>query len=343
MTVAILALLTAPACAVTFDWATIGDPGNVDDVHGDGYGGVNYTYRISKYEVTNAQYTEFLNAVAAADPNGLYNTSMGASAVGTGLTSGITRSGTPGAYAYSVMPDALGEGPGGADGEDYSRANKPVTYVSFFDAMRFVNWLANGQPTGAQGLGTTEDGVYRISNGLIEARDPKAKFFLPSEDEWYKAAFYDPHGNGGSGVYYDYPTSTDAIPNSNPPSADTGNSANFYYATGNSYYPLTDVGAYKLSASPYGTFDQGGNVWEWNEAVIDSSSRGIRGNSYNGFSNGLRAAARPSQPPWGESGLVGFRVASVPEPSAALLVTAAAIILLMQWRRVCVGRLRSCA
>jgi formylglycine-generating enzyme required for sulfatase activity len=69
------ALVTTPALAVTIDWVTVGLPGNMADEQ-TGFGAVDYTYRISKYEVTNAQYVEFLNAVAASDPNGLYNSEM---------------------------------------------------------------------------------------------------------------------------------------------------------------------------------------------------------------------------------------------------------------------------
>ena len=84
----------------------------------------------------------------------------------------ITRSGSDGSYSYAVNS---GFGP------------NPVNHVSFFDAMRFVNWLQNGQ-----GSGGTETGVYTISDGISETRNPSASFWLPSENEWYKAAYYDP-------------------------------------------------------------------------------------------------------------------------------------------------------
>jgi formylglycine-generating enzyme required for sulfatase activity len=231
-----------------------------------GYGSVPYSFQISKFEVTNAQYVEFLNAVAATDTFGLYNPSMESNTRG-----GIVRAGSPGSFTYAVKTDAIGQGPGGADGDDYTYANKPLGHVSFLDAMRFVNWLENGQPSGAQGASTTEAGVYAINDGLTEARDLSATFFIPSENEWYKAAYYEPDGG-----YYDYPTATDSPPNNNLPSGDTGNSANFFdgdYATGDGSYPMTDVGAYIMTAGPNGTFDQGGNVWEWNESVISSSDQ----------------------------------------------------------------------
>ncbi len=263
LTLSLFCMTTTHAAPVTFDWATVGNPGNAGELSGSGAGGlgpdaivgaVANTYRISKTEVTNAQYTEFLNAVADADPNGLYNTSMG-----LGSEGGITRSGSSGSYTYAVKADSISNGPGGADGDDYTYGNKPVLWVSFFDAMRFTNWLENGQPTGAQGAGTTEAGVYSIGSGLDEVRNPSATYFIPSEDEWYKAAYYDPNKSGGAG-YYDYPTSTDILANLNNslPSLDTGNSANFFdggvFTTGDSSFPLTDVGAYTASGSPYGTF-----------------------------------------------------------------------------------------
>lgn len=322
-------LATALTCftahAVSFDWATVGDVGNADDTHGNGFGGVDYVYQISKHEVTNAQYTEFLNAVAAADPNGLYSTDMATKTWG-----GITRSGTSGNYTYTVKGNALGQGPGGADGNDYSYANKPVVYVSFFDAMRFVNWLENGQPTGPQGPGTTEDGAYTITDGVSEVRNPNATYVLPSEDEWYKAAYYEPT----SSVYYDYATSTSSIPDNNLPSADTGNSVNYQvnglWTTGNGSYPLTDVGAYSSTPSPYGTFDQNGNVWEWTEAVIGASNRGLRGASWLNPAITLRPDYLAYDITTGERFNIGIRVAVIPEPYTVLMGLMAAGGLLLQ-------------
>ena len=100
-----------------------------------------YAYQIGKYEVTAGQYTEFLNAVADSDTYGLYSTLMG-DILNYGAN--IQRTGSSPNYSYSVAADW---------------ANRPVNYVSFWDAARFANWLHNGQPTGPQGPGTTEDGA----------------------------------------------------------------------------------------------------------------------------------------------------------------------------------------
>ena len=160
----------APAAsAVSIDWITVGDPGNACDVQSQGcFGAVADTYRISKTEATNSQYAEFLNAVAAADPNALYSTNMGSSPFG-----GITQSGASGSFSYSV---------------NSGFADKPVNFVSFYDSLRFANWLHNGQPTGAQGSTTTEGGAYTITAAGIAAnsiaRNAGATIFLTSEDEW---------------------------------------------------------------------------------------------------------------------------------------------------------------
>jgi formylglycine-generating enzyme required for sulfatase activity len=136
---------------------------------------VGYEYGIGKYEVTAGQYTEFLNAVATEDTYGLYNMLMDYDANPGAFGPNIKRMGASGGYSYSVAADW---------------AKRPVNHVSFWDSARFANWLHNGQPTGPQGSGTTEDGAYDLNGytGSDEAsitRQPGAKFFLPSEDEWY--------------------------------------------------------------------------------------------------------------------------------------------------------------
>ena len=110
-------VLALPASAeVTFDWVTVGDPGNGCDTQGPYcLGAVADTYRISKYEVTNAQYAEFLNAVAETDTYELYHTDMGDPSAHHYGHGGIARSGNPGSYTYSAIA---------------GRENMPVNYVS---------------------------------------------------------------------------------------------------------------------------------------------------------------------------------------------------------------------
>jgi formylglycine-generating enzyme required for sulfatase activity len=282
----------AAASAVTIDWVTVGDPGNAAD--DTGFGSVAQVYRIAETEVTNAQYAEFLDAVAATDTNGLYNASMSSSAHG-----GITQSGSPGSFDYGVKPGF---------------APKPVNFVSFYDSLRFANWLHNGQLAGAQDATTTEDGAYTITaQGVADntiTRNAGASIFLTSEDEWYKAAYYDAPGAS----YFDYPAGSDTQTTCASPTA-VPNHAN----CGSIELDLTDVGDYTGSASPYGTFDQGGNILEWTEAII-GSNRGLRGGGFGSPAIGLAASIRGGGSPSTEVESVGFRVPSLPEPGRDLVV-----------------------
>lgn len=323
----ILACVTTHA--VIIDMVTVGDPGNADDQdYGSGtFGGVSYTYKIGVTEVSNDQYAEFLNAVATlGDLNGLYNDNMNSDPRG-----GISRTGSGTGvdpYVYATKTDM---------------GNKPVNYVSFFDAMRFVNWLENGQ-----GAGSTESGVYTIGMGLDETRNPSASFWLPSHDEWYKAAFYHPEADGGpSDSYWLYPTRSDSTPTEATASA-TGdisnpgsNVANYNFAAdwnsqdGN----VTTVGsAGASSASYYGTYDQGGNVHEWNETLF-GSQRGNRGGTWFSPDSQLRASNFGSAQPIVEDFSIGFRVAglfselsAVPEPSTVFLLLSGGL-LCWRWAR----------
>lgn len=301
--------------AITIDAVTVGNPGNADDF--TGYGGVSYVYNIGVKEVNLFQYSTFLNAVAATDTYELYNTGME-----TDLNIvGISRSGSSGSYTYSVI------------GSGY----RPVTYVSWFDAARFANWMANGQPIGAQESSTTEDGAYSLFgatsgvNFAKNATNPNtgmaATWWIPSQNEWYKAAYFDPTPNAGAGDnYWLWPTRSDTSPG-NAIGVGT-NQANCYagdysvtqspiYSPGQNY--LTEGGVFSNSASYYGTFDQGGDVWEWNDDVI-SLSRRLRGGAWNSPENYLHSSFADYSLPTGEGFDVGFRLASVPEPSTILLV-----------------------
>jgi formylglycine-generating enzyme required for sulfatase activity len=290
---------------VTMDWVPVGNPGNAPDTAtnclGGGCGAVAYNYYISKYDVTNAQYADFLNAV---DPSGSNTLGLFSSGMSTDASNGgITNTGSAGSV-YQVKPGF---------------ANDPVTYVSFYDALRFANWLNNGQ-----GIGSTETGAYMLlggtaipSNGTTVVRNPGGNIFLPSENEWYKAAFYNP----ATSSYFAYPGGSNTPPVCAAPGA-TPNTAN----CGNVVGHPTPVGAYTSSASTYGTFDQGGNVFQWDEQIVDGGpglglERNIRGGFWEGPvpSKFILYADVPTD----ESPSIGFRVASlVPEPGTGLLVMA---------------------
>ncbi len=328
-----LALSATAVYAVTIDTVTVGNPGNANDTDGDGHGGVSYVYNISKYEVTAGQFSQFLNAVAAEDTYGLYNAFM--DSVPSGCQ--ITQHGASGNYTYDFS--------GRPSGEESDWANRPVNYVSWGDAARFANWLHNGQPTGLQGLTTTEDGAYYLNGATTDAallavsREPDWKWAISSEDEWYKAAY---HKNDGiTGNYFDYPTSNDSVPSNDLINPDPGNNATFYviggdYTIGDPYY-RTEFSAHENSGSPYGTYDQYGNVWEWNEAVLYGSSRGLRGGSfYSQVRQPPPSVPQYSYYPTFEVDSVGFRVANIPEPSTLFLLTAAAVAFAFSyWRTPC--------
>ena len=310
---ALLISIVSSAHAVTIDWVTVGDPGNAAD--DTGYGAVSDSYRIGTYEVTIAQYADFLNAVAETDPHSLYNPSMASDL----SIAGISRSGTSGGYSYSVINNG---GPSG---------NRPITYVSWFDAARFANWMQNGQ-----GSGSTETGAYTLSgatSGDAPAVNSGAQFYVPTEDQWYKAAYY--KGGSTNAGYWDYATQSDTAPGNTIGSG--SNQVNWYagdYAVThaadwdeNQNY-LTDVGAFTNSASTYGTFDQNGNVFEWNDLTAAASSvRGWRGGDWEyGGSFYLRSSERDIEfDPSYETPNIGVRLASpvaVPEPSTYCMALA---------------------
>lgn len=314
----------APAQAgapLVIETVTIGNPGNpgeqsrITSSDYNFYGGVAYTFAIGKYEVTAGEYTVFLNAVASTDAHGLYDTRMDYDADATRNGCNIKRDGSPGSYTYSVAPDW---------------ANRPVNYVSWADAVRFVNWLHNGQPTGVQDATTTEDGSYFL-NGIHESNDgqlenvtrkPGATWVIPTEDEWYKAAYH--KNDGATASYWHYPTSADNGVSNALIDPDPGNHATFTagfvgnWTIGAPYY-RTEVGAHENSASAYGAFDMGGNVQEFNETVPESDIRGIRGGSWYWGSALMSVWEREmfmhSSDQFRD---LGFRVGSVAVPSTSV-------------------------
>jgi sulfatase modifying factor 1 len=291
------------AAAITIDTVPIGNAGNPQDVQSNGlFGRVTTDYRIATTEVTNAQYVSFLNAVAASDPNSLYDTNMGFTSRG-----GIVRTGASGAYSYSVKPDVPTGGPGGTN---YTYGDKPVVFVSWFDAARFANWVNNGATAAA----STETGAYTMANGVGVSRNTGATWFLPTENQWYKAAYYD----GNAAVYYDYPTKSNVTPDNHIPLNDSGNSANYFAGsfTQDESYPMTSVGAYTLSTSSYGTADQGGNVWEWTETTGSTTSLRIRrGGAYDTDATTLNSSYREGYSSGLENESLGFRLATIPTPT----------------------------
>lgn len=279
---------------VSIPLVTVTNAGNEADVTGKG--AVAYNFRIGKYEINNNQYVAFLNAVAADDPKKLYSIQMTLNEHG-----GILRSGSPGEYAYTVK---LGKG------------HQPAVWVDFYDALRFCNWLHNGQPSGAQDNTTTEDGAYSLTPEVLAAenalRNPGARYWLPSDDEWYKAAYHQPAEFEGDSNYWFFPTRSNDVPISELPPGGV-NSANACCETERR---ATDVGAYTNSVSFYGTFDQAGNVQEWTEWTSEFTylrNRRVRGGSwiYNEFYS--RSTDFEFDTTDYDADAIGFRVAGAAE------------------------------
>ena len=163
--------------------------------------------------------------------------------------------------------------------------------------------------------------------------------YIPSENEWYKAAYYDPNkGGAGVGGYWLQATKSDTLAGN---TIGVANSANYYdgdFAGDPNYAAYTDVGAYGMnSQSAYGTNDQAGNAYEWNDAVLTGSKRGVRGGNFSsgyfGSDIDLDASYRRSYVPSTEEFGIGFRVASVPEPTSLVLTMLAGSVMLTRRKR----------
>jgi len=314
---------------VKIETVTVGDTGNAADT--TGYGAVTNVFGIGKYEVTIGQYVTFLNSVASVTSDSYIVNLWNANMTSNLNIAGISRSGSGtlvDAYSYSV----IGSG------------NRPIAYVSWFDAARFANWVDNGATNGA----STETGAYTLNgstNGNTPARNPNATWWIPTEDQWYKAAFY--KAGGSNADYWDYATQSDAAPNNRIGAAT--NQANYrstesgfvYAVTESADYSdsqnyLTDVGAFGGSASAYGTFDQAGNLSEWNDLNGEiAAERNLRGGAWIDDVIYLQASRRDLQIPTSENSVIGFRLATVPEPStyALILMTGAGALWLARRKR----------
>ncbi len=257
------------------DWVVIGDVGNPaynrQDPHGHtaGRGSVDYAYRMGRLEITTGQWLEFANAMGAlGDPF----------RIGDGPNFwGAQRdfSAPPGTRRYFLRPEVP------------NAATLPVIGISWFNAARYCNWLHNGKALSLDALVT---GAYDSTSWQIdpdtgrpvadERRLPGAKFWIPSRDEWLKAAHYDPTKNGTGGWWLspnqtDQPMIYDTVAN--------GGTSNAFFriATDPSVHGL---GLYPDQQSYYGLLDLSGGACEWNEGfssdpAFNQSSRFVDGTS----------------------------------------------------------------
>ena len=315
-------LMITPAKAAPIEWVPVANPGNAADT--TGYGDVAYTFDIMKYEFTNTRYAEFLNAI---DPEGTNPQGVWAAQMNSSNQGGISQV------------------PGNALGSKYvvktDFADKPVNFLSSFSVARVANWLQNGSPvspttTDSSGTAPQNTGVYAIgtaTSGTLPAKSAGALYWIPLENEWYKAAYYNPTLNSGSGGYTTHgngfsttPGTVTASVNGVGSAGGTGNSVNYDQTAnwnGTSAGAPTSVGT-NGAASYYGAFDMSGNIIEVNTLTgVASSDVGYRDGS---FASATAAAISSSNRAEGlttsTDNEYGFRLATVPEPqSLALLAT----------------------
>jgi formylglycine-generating enzyme len=261
---------------IDIDFVTIGNPGNTGDMRTetDEYGvplvnpyscgAVGYNYRIGKYEVTNGQWDAFVSAAGAP-------------------------TGNP-SYAYD-------------ENAYWTGANVPTNNISWYEAAQFCNFLTSGDKSQGAYLfsgSNSNPGDFLGIDRDLSISTYGTTYVIPTEDEWYKAAYYT-----GSG-YSTYANGTSTAPIA-------GVNSNYNWAIG-APWNITNG-----TQEQNGTFDMMGNVWEWNEAVI-GSARGVRGSSYGNDYYYLGSSVRGDNPPDLDYSHIGFRVASVPEPASVVLL-----------------------
>ena len=255
----------------SLSFVTIGNPGNSNDT--TGYGGVPYSYQMSVYDISQNQ----INVAASSGLNG--------------------------------MPTGDWTG------------DQPSTSISWYQAAAFVNWLNT-----SQGYAPAYNLSYSVSNGYSMAlwmtnqawtiggtnlyRNAGCCYFLPSEDELYKAAYYDPTLHSGAGGYWQYPEGINTAPTAVASGTNAGTAV---------YNTVTLIPASVYLAgglSPYGTMGQGGNVSQWAESQAYSYSntdpvaaRGIRGGSWSSPISDLKSSTTAANFPYRSSNNRGFRVA----------------------------------
>ncbi len=300
--------------STVMDFVPIGNPGNVGKTVGTSgtFGSVATTFNMGRSEVSNTEYITFLNAVAKSDPYGLYNTNMG-----TFSTGGITRTGSSGSFVYTAKAGF---------------ENKSANFVNVYSAARFTNWLHNGAPTSvASGLvdSIINNGAYTLANVAIPTaalvRNVGAQAFLPTRDEWFKAAYYSQSLNAGSGGYFRYATSSDTLPAATSTAGDVNTNV-AYYGFASSAGPM-DVDGLANTVSPYGARGMFGNMAEWLQNSNTTQAFWIGGwytmpvtgaTGPNTFANSDTFAGA-LQSSTTATASMGFRVAAVPEPSTIML------------------------
>ena len=300
------------ANTLTLEFVTIGNAGNADDrafddtdnTQGDPnddeystpYGGVPYAYRMGTFEISQ-------DAITKATAGGLASVTAGA---------------WPG--------------------------SQPAANMTWFEAAAFVNWLNDQRTPGLKAYNLT--GVTALTpwasvdawqaGGENLFRHKDAYYFLPSEDEWYKAAYH--QNDGVTANYWDYATGSNSIPTQALTDGTLAGSAVF---DGLELGVPADPADVNLAGglSAYGTMGQNGNVYEWAESADDglnnssSGFRAFRGGFWYSTGGTLRPSERGVSRPVDSTETIGFRVASVPEPTSTVLMISAGLLAIARRRR----------
>lgn len=288
------------------EFVTIGNPGNAADTTGipNPVGSVGYIYEMGKYEVSEQMITK-------------YNAEFG--------------------NENSLVVTHLNQGP-----------NRPATSITWNEAARFINWL-NTSTGGFAAYKFGSTGVndapvlWTVSDLLdYDASNPyrskRTRFVLPTSNEWYKAAYFNP----SNGTYYDFPTGS----NTAPVAVSSGTLANTAVYGQSEFQGSAEVDK-AGGLSPYGVMGLGGNVWEWEETSFDlnnnsgSKDRALRGGHWYEGSSYLSSTFRGNGGgPFFSDGRVGFRVAmvtpssgEVPEPTSIAIFGLGALGLAYHARR----------
>jgi formylglycine-generating enzyme len=293
------------------EFVTIGFPNNIPDQGhpagpGPSIGTVMNTYRLAKFEVSE-EMIQKANAATSAS-----------------------------AFPLNIVIDSRGP-------------NMPATSISWFESARFINWLnitsgyspaykfVNSPQNADQVFVLWEAGDigYNPNNPF---RNTLSHYFLPSADEWYKAAYFNPN----SGTYSRFANSM-AVP---PVAVSSSNIANTAVYDQQS----SDAGPAEVlfagGPSAFGTIGQGGNVNEWHETERDLTNdtpfaaRLVRGGAWYSHSLEMSTSRYSTLGPLGNYYHTGFRVASVPEPNSLPLLLGYCILAreLRHAMRICARR-----
>lgn len=314
-----------------FQWSTVGSPGNAayeapfppSEPDVNGRGSVAYEYRITRMEVSTAQWLEFQNAFAQVPGNPLDP--------GTPTFWGATIDRvipSTGRFVYRLLNEP-------------NARQLPVAGMSWRDAARYCNWLQNGKQVSLAALST---GAYdtttwgRNSDGTITdapTHMPGASYWIPTLDEYLKAAHFDPNKSGpGQAGWWSYMNSSDAPAITGLPGVGT-TSAGYSTPEDPDAGWLIPLGAYTNSQSPWGLWDTSGGAAEWTEEKV------VNERVYVGSEVGDRGLAIPNRDYVGTVGGqpvqgifdTSFRIASsVPSPPVTFLV--------FSWAAICARRSR---